>query len=317
MRVLVTGSSGYLGVVVCEVLARAGHDVRGLDVRRPPDPAQTGVAIAFVEASVTCLPELGQALAGCDGVVHLAGLSSDSACRRQPTLARAINLDASVALARLAIAQGCRRFVHASSASVYGNLDTAPQPETARPAPLSLYARCKLEVEGRLNALIPEGLEPVHLRQATLFGWSPRLRTDLAVNAMTRDAVQGRPIVIRGGGAQWRPFLHVRDAAHCLLAALEAPTAAIRGEVFNVGGQDSNLRIRDVARIVSGVYPGTQVVSAPDRPERRSYRLDCAKVGAGLGWRPAMSVEDGVRELGEALGAAEEGSACYSWRSAR
>lgn len=317
MRVLVTGGAGYLGIAACQVLASAGHAVRSLDVRRPPRSVAAAASIEWVEGSITCLPDVRRAVAACDAVVHLAGLSSDAACRAQPRLARRVNLDAALVLARVAQTQGCHRFVHASSASVYGNRDTLPQPEAATPQPLSLYARFKLDLEERLNAMVPEGLEPVHLRQATLFGWSPSLRADLAVNAMTREAVAGRPIVVRGGGQQWRPFLHVRDAARCLLAAVEAPAAAIVGEVFNVGSDAANLRIRDVAAIVQEVYPGTAIVILADPPDGRSYRLACGKVEARLGWRAEIGVAAGVRELGAALGGNEEVGECVSWRSVR
>lgn len=317
MRVLVTGGSGYLGVVVCQVLAQAGHTVRCLDVRQPPRALLTEWGAQYVEASLTCVPEVRKALAGCDGVVHLAGLSSDAACRREPQAARLVNLEAALTLAQLAQTQGCRRFVHASSASVYGNLDGAPQSESATPAPMSLYARFKLELELHLNAMAHPGFEVVHLRQATLFGWSPCLRNDLVVNAMTRDAIQGRPIVIRGGGGQWRPFLYVGDAARCFQAALEAPGPAVQGQSFNVGSDAGNLRIRDVARIVRGLYPRAPVVVVPDRPDRRSYQLNCSKVQNQLGWQAEVSVADGVRELGAALGAAEGVAECFNWRSAR
>lgn len=313
MRVLVTGGAGYLGTVVCQTLAEAGHTVRCLDVCLPPPASLPHPKVEVFEASVTCTPAVRSALDGCQAVVHLAGLASDGACQREPQLARAVNLDASLVLARLARRAGCRRFVHASSASVYGNRDDGPQGEDAPTAPLSLYARYKLQVEEALNRAAGPDFEPVQLRQATLFGLAPRLRRDLVVNAMTREAAWGRAVVVRGGGGQWRPFVHVRDAARAVLAALEAPAALVSGEVFNVAGAQANLRIADVADLVRQVFPATPLVVAPDPPDPRSYRVACVKLPTVLGWRSRMSVADGIRELATALDRPGGVAACVNW----
>ena len=307
MRVLVTGGAGYLGTVVCEVLAGAGCSVRCLDVLaardhfRAASPREGRPAVQWIGASITDPAAVRQALLGCDAVVHLAGLSSDGACARNPDLARAVNLEGALLVARLARTHGCSRFLHASSCSVYGAGGEELLTESAEPRPLSLYARYKLKAEAELDRLAAADFTLVHLRQATLFGYSPHLRKDLVVNAMTVDALRRGRILVHGGGGQWRPFLHVRDAASAFLAVLRAPVAAVRGEIFNVGADSANHRVDDIARIVCGEVPGTAVIRLPGAADARSYRVGFGKIAERLGWQPSLAVPAGVVELKERL----------------
>lgn len=212
-----------------------------------------------------------------------------------------VNLDASVQLAELAVRRGCRRFVHASSCSVYGAAGDALLTEDSPARPVTLYAQYKLRVEEVLNGMAGPAFVPVHLRQATLFGHSPRMRWDLAVNAMTADALHGGRIVVRGGGRQWRPFLHVRDAADAFAAVLAAPDAAVGGAIFNLGGGPANHQIIDVAEIVRSCVPHARVLVTLDEASAISYRVLSDRIARRLGWRAQRSVEHGVGELLEVL----------------
>lgn len=306
MEILVTGGAGYLGAVLCPELLGRGHHVRCLDAlihgRGPIEALLTHPGFQLLEGSITDTPVLSGAVLGCDAVIHLAGLADDRSCDAQPELARALNVDAALSLATVCRLFGVRRFVNASSCSVYGQGAEEVLSETSPVRPVSLYARYKVQVECALNEMAGPDFVPVHLRQATLFGYSPRMRLDLVVNAMTRDALRGGPLTVRGGGRQWRPFLHVADAASAFAVAVAAPEATVCGQAFNVGADRANHRIREIAEFVSGEFPGVPVVVAPDEPDPRSYRVSFGKIGR-LGWSSKRSVRDGVREMRRALSA--------------
>lgn len=304
MEILVTGGAGYLGAVLCGELLRRGHRVRCLDTlmygRESVQPLLESPGFRLLETSIADAASLPPAVSGCEAVIHLAGLADDRSCAAQPELARAVNVGAALHLAELCRDLGIHRFVNASSCSVYGDGGDEFLSETSPVRPVSLYARCKLEVERALNAMASGDFVPVHLRQATLFGFSPRMRFDLVVNAMTRDALAGGLLTVRGGGRQWRPFLHVADAAEALATAAEAEDAVVRGEVFNVGCNRANHRILEIAQLVQSELPGVRLALPVEEPDRRSYRVDFHKV-QGLGWSPRRTVRDGVVELSRAL----------------
>jgi len=302
MRVLVTGNEGYLGAIVAPRIASAGHDVAGLgsglfagcNLGPPPPHVPTRrVDIRDVEE---------EHLRGFDAVVHLAALSNDPLGDLAPEHTWAINHAASVRLARLARAAGVRRFLYASSCSVYGVAeDGALVDEDAPMRPTTPYAASKVRVEDDVRELADADFCPVFLRNATVFGFSPRLRADVVLNNLVGWAHLDGEVRVLSDGSPWRPLVHVRDVADAFLAALEAPTEAVHGRAFNVGSEGENHRVRDLATIAGDVCGArVSILGAPD-PDARSYRVSFARVREALpGFRTAWSARAGAEELRDA-----------------
>jgi nucleoside-diphosphate-sugar epimerase len=303
VKILVTGHGGYIGTVLVPVLQAAGHAVHGLDSGFFAgclfDPARLPVLPAVREDLRDVAAE---DLDGFDAVVHLANLSNDPLGNLDPGLTYAINHAATVRLARLARESGVRRFLFASSCSLYGRAGEGLVDETAPFHPVTPYGRAKMLAERDLAPLASEGFSPVFLRNATVYGVSPCLRFDLVVNNLTAWAVATGAVRMTSDGTPWRPLVHVEDVSRAVLAALEAPREAVHNEAFNVGATAENYRVRDVARIVGEEVPGCAVSFADGAsPDTRSYRVAFEKIAERLGWQPQKTVRDGVREVYAAL----------------
>ena len=304
MRVLVTGHDGYIGTVLTSLLHDAGHEVLGLD-------AGLFHACAFsasprVPARRADIRQHDAALFDdVSAVVHLANLSNDPLGNLSPGLTAEINHRATVGFARAARAAGVGRFVFASSCSLYGAAGQDAVTETAAFNPQTPYGEAKVLAERDLHALASSGFSPVSLRNATVYGASPRLRFDLVVNNLTAWAVSTGEIRMLSDGSPWRPLVHVRDVAAAAVAAVEAPREAVHDQAFNVGREGENYLIRDVAQIVGQEVPGCRVTFADGAsPDTRSYRVSFAKIADRLpAWRPTMTVRDGAREVRDAIGA--------------
>ena len=302
MRVLVTGHDGYIGTVLTELLQTAGHDVAGLDA---------GLFHACAFSPATAVPSRRADVRdvapfdGVDAVVHLANLSNDPLGNLRPGLTAAINHRATVRFAQAAREAGVSRFVFASSCSLYGAAGEADVAETAAFNPQTPYGEAKVLAERDLLPLAGRDFSPVFLRNATVYGVSPRLRFDLVVNNLTAWAVATGEVRMLSDGSPWRPLVHVRDVAAAAVAAVEAPREAVHGEAFNVGRAGENYQIRDVAEIVGREVPGCRVTFAPGAsPDSRSYRVSFDKIAERLpAWRPTWTVPEGVREVRDALAA--------------
>ncbi|MCC7372903.1 MAG: SDR family oxidoreductase [Chloroflexi bacterium] len=298
MRVLLTGHTGYIGTVMAPMLARAGHEVIGLD---------TGLFEGNLLGRADALPAMRldirdvaqDDLAGFDAIVHLAGLSNDPLGDLNADLTFEINHRASVRLARLARAAGVERFVFASSCSLYGASGDEMVTETAAFNPVTAYGSSKIKVEQDVAPLATDDFSPVFLRNATAYGASPRLRGDLAVNNLAGFAFTTGRVEIMSDGSPWRPFVHVEDISLGVLCALEAPREAIHNQAFNIGRDDENYQIRDVAEMVREAVAGSTVQYASDAsPDKRCYRVSFAKARDGLpGFRPTWSVKKGIEQL--------------------
>ena len=303
MRILLTGHDGYIGTVLVPILLRAGHDVVGLDASWF-SACRFGPSTQSIASTRGDVRDAGvDSLRGVDAVVHLANLSNDPLGNLDPGLTAAINADASVRLGELAREAGVGRFVFASSCSLYGAAGQDAVTEEADFNPVTAYGHAKVDAERGLGALASSSFSPVFLRNATVYGVSPRLRFDLVVNNLTAWAVATRQIRMLSDGSPWRPLVHVQDVAHAVLAALEAPREAVHGEAFNVGREGENYQIRDVATIVGEEVPGCDVTFADGAsPDTRSYRVSFDKIARVLpSWRPAWTVRDGVREVRDAI----------------
>ncbi len=306
MKILLTGHAGYVGTVATAVLTEAGHEVTGLETGyfvpchteglEPVDPART---IVKDVRDVTA-----EDLAGFDAVVHLAALSNDPMGDLAPELTAAINRDATIALAKLAKAAGVSRFVFASSCSIYGagNPDLLLD-ETAPVNPLTPYAASKVESEKGLLALADASFAPTFMRNATCYGLSPRLRTDLVLNNLVVSALSTGEVKLLSSGLSWRPLLHVRDLARAAAAILAADADKVRGEAFNVGQTSENHLVRDIATIVAEAVPGSRVTFAEGNTiDPRSYRVDFGKFAAAFpDFRFLHTAASGAKELVAAL----------------
>src|SRR5437868_2362477 len=302
MRILLTGSRGYIGTVMGPFLAGAGHDVVGVDTdlyrRSTFGPWRESVRTLCKDVREIQVPDLR----GFDAVVHLAALSNDPLGDLNPDLTYQINHLASVRLAELAKAAGVRRVAFASSCSNYGAAGDAPVDEEAQLNPVTAYGESKVRVERDVSRLADDSFSPTFLRCATAYGVSPRLRFDVVLNNLVAWAVTAGTVLLKSDGTAWRPIVHIEDIARAFLAVLEAPPSAVSAEAFNVGRDDQNFRIREIAEIVRETVPGCEVAFAADAsPDARNYRADFGKIGRVLpAFRPRWDARKGARQLREA-----------------
>jgi nucleoside-diphosphate-sugar epimerase len=279
MRVLVTGHHGYIGSVLAPALREAGHQVVGLDTFYYRD-CDFDDGSPFEPALAADLRDVRPAdLEGFDAVVHLAALSNDPLGDFNPNWTYAINRDGTIALAHAAKAAGARRFVFASSCSMYGAAEgDAALTEAAPLRPLTPYAESKVAAEEALSELAGNDFVPVSMRNATVYGVSPRLRLDIVLNNLVAWAHTTGAIRLQSDGSSWRPLIHARDVARAALALLEAPDEVVRGEAFNIGSEAQNYRIRELAEIVHNRLPHCEVTFAEGASaDPRSYRVDFSK----------------------------------------
>jgi nucleoside-diphosphate-sugar epimerase len=302
MRILVTGHLGYIGAVLAPLLAARGHDVAGFDadLYRGCDfgPEPSGVT-----GRIGDVRDVQRAdLAGFEAIVHLAALSNDPLGSLDPALTLDVNAEGTLKLARAARDAGVRRFIFASSCSMYGASGTDDALDESAPLrPLTAYAESKVRAEEGLFALAGPDFAPVSMRNATVFGASPRLRLDIVLNNLTAWAHTTGRIRLLSDGTAWRPLVHVRDLAKTALALLDAPEDRVRGEAFNVGSDAQNHLVRDLAQIVSHVTGCAVEMAEGSSADDRSYRVDFSKLRAAF---PELSLdwdaERGARELADA-----------------
>jgi nucleoside-diphosphate-sugar epimerase len=299
VKVLVTGHQGYLGTVMTPMLAEAGHEITGVDSGlfaecilgpRPVDPP--GFQLDLRDLTV-------EQLSGFDAVIHLAALSNDPLGNLEPNLTVEINYTASVRLAAMAREAGVSRFLYASTCSVYGVAGDHEVDEQAPLRPLTPYAESKVRVEADVAEMGDEDFSPVFLRNATAFGFSPRLRADIVLNNLVGHAVVSGKVLVLSDGTPWRPLVHVSDIARAFLAVLESPREATHCRAINVGSRANNVTVAEIAHtVVEAVDGSTLNITGEKGGDERSYRVDFSLMERLIPeFRPSWTVAEGAREL--------------------
>ncbi|MGO9373410.1 MAG: NAD-dependent epimerase/dehydratase family protein [Syntrophobacteraceae bacterium] len=301
--VLVTGGAGYIGSVLVRQLLAEGYRVRVLDILAAGGEALLEVAtnprFEFLKGDVRDASAVADALKGCWGVAHLAGIVGDPACRMQPELTRSVNITASEQLYDLAEKSGCERFVFSSTCSNYGRM-TDPDSfvdESSELAPVSLYAETKVHFEGyllgqhRSNRCLP-----TCLRFSTVYGFSPRVRFDLTVNEFTRELSLGRELAVFGEQF-WRPYCHVEDLAASVCLVLRSSREETAFEVFNVGDTSENYTKKMIVEEILTQIPTGRIQWVQKKEDPRDYRVNFDKIKGRLGFQISRRVPDGIAEI--------------------
>ena len=304
MRILVTGNRGYIGSVLAPMLQERRHEVVGLDTGYYDDSTLPPVPEPVRQIVKDVRDIEAEDLAGIEAVIHLAALSNDPLGELAPGLTEAINRDASITLGQLAKTAGVNRFVYASSQSMYGASDTEVEiDETTGNAQnaITSYARTKWEAEVALKELNGDAFTVVCMRPSTVFGASPRLRSDIVFNNFVGCAYTTGKIEIKSDGTPWRPVVHVQDVSNAFIAALEAPRELVNGESFNVGIESGNYTVRDLAEAAARAVPGCELAFTGEYKDNRSYRVSFKKILATLKdyYKPQWDLDKGGKELVE------------------
>lgn len=299
--VLVTGGAGYVGAVLVPKLLARGYRVRVLDLYLfGADVLPRAEGLEEIRGDLRDTARVRAALAGVDAVIHLACISNDPSFELDPALSRSINYDAFEPLVAMAADAGVRRFVYASTSSVYGVSDAPSVTEDHPLVPLTDYNKYKGLCEPILRRYESDAFTTVVIRPATVCGYSPRLRLDLTVNILTNHAVNTRRITIFGGSQQ-RPNIHIEDVTDLYVTLLELPRERIAGQVFNCGYQ--NHTVAELGEIVRGTVLREMpelapigIVSSPTS-DVRSYHISSERIERVLGWKPRRTIEDAVVDL--------------------
>jgi nucleoside-diphosphate-sugar epimerase len=296
VKVLVTGCGGYIGTVLVPHLLRRGYEVKCIDrlffgkdlishfINNP--------RFKLVEKDTRAIT--ASDVKGVDAIVDLAALSNDPAGELNPEWTMSINYRARANLAKLASELGVSRYILASSCSVYGRQATTVD-ENTEPNPLTTYAKANLLAERDVLPLASDKFTVTALRFATVYGPSVRMRFDLVINAMTLSAFNEGIIYVEGDGMQERPLVHVMDVARAISTVLEAPSDKINGQVFNVGSDEQNYKVIDMAHAVQSVVDGE--IRFRGMVDRRSYRVSFRKIKETLNFNAIYNVNDGVKQL--------------------
>jgi nucleoside-diphosphate-sugar epimerase len=296
--VLVTGGAGYVGSVLVPKLLADGHTVRVLDTYWFGDgvlaAAREHPNLTEIRGDMRDRVVLEKSLKGCTAVIHLACISNDPSFELDPALGRSINYDAFRPLVRIAKKHGVKRFVYASSSSVYGIKDEEYVTEELPLKPLTDYSKYKAMCEEVLAREREPGFTTLTLRPATVCGYAPRLRLDLSVNILTNLAYHNREITVFGG-EQRRPNLHIQDMTDLYVQTLRWPSEKIDGKAYNAGWQ--NLKIREIAELVKAEVSDDVLIVTSPTDDLRSYHVSSEKIRRELGWEPRYTVPDAIREL--------------------
>ncbi len=306
-RVLIVGGAGYLGSVLSRMLLEAGYQVCVLDSLIFGDLSVRELAknpnFELIKGDVRDIQVIHKSLQGVDAVIHLAAIVGDPASQKYPQDTIGVNYLATMTLALACKYYQINKFLFASTCSVYG-VGSNLLDENAPLHPVSLYARTKIESEKGILSLTDENFKPIIMRMSTLYGLSPRMRFDLVVNTFAKMITTEKKISIFGGN-QWRPLLHVKDAARAYLQALEQPVTKYENLIFNIGSDNQNYTIKQLGEMVKQTFPDTKVEILKENgtavADKRNYRVSFKKIHSGFGFSPQHSVLDALTEINAAI----------------
>ena len=298
-NVFITGGAGYVGAVLVPKLLKKGDKVTVLDLMiygeevLPKHPN-----LQSVKGDIRDQQLLKKILPGHDAVIHLACISNDPSFELNPTLGKSINLDAFEPLVKISKEAGVKRFIYASSSSVYGIKDEPNVHEGMTLEPLTDYSKFKMECEVILEKYRSNDFTTLTIRPATVCGYSPRLRLDLTVNILTNLAVNKGEITVFGG-EQKRPNIHIEDMTDLYITVLELPKEKISGKIWNAGYE--NHKVKEIAQMVKNVVGEKVNIITTTTNDNRSYHISSEKIKNDIGFTPKHTIEDAVRDLKNAF----------------
>ncbi|BAZ07638.1 NAD-dependent epimerase/dehydratase family protein [Calothrix sp. NIES-3974] len=299
MKVLVTGTEGYLGSLLPPLLIERGHEVIGVDTGYYKTGwlyNGTNITAKTLNKDIRHI-EL-EDLQGVDAIVHMAELSNDPTGQLAPNITYDINHKGSLRLANLAKKAGVRRFVYMSSCSVYGVATEGDVTEESPVNPQTAYAECKTLVERDVKPLADDNFSPTFMRNATAFGASPRMRFDIVLNNLAGLAWTTKQIKMTSDGTPWRPLVHALDICKAIVCTLEAPRDIVHNQIFNVGDTSNNYRVKEIAEIVAEVFPGCELSFGTQGADNRSYRVSFEKINTLLpGFKCDWDAQRGAKQL--------------------
>jgi len=306
-RIVVFGGAGYLGSVLTGQLLEEGFMVEVFDSLRfgdgPLSRFSAHPGFKLTKGDIRHIDEVSACIKDAYGVVLLASLVGEPACDKDTKETVDINYLASKSVVEICRYYEIERFIFASTDSAYG-IQEGIMYEDSPMNPISLYGQLKVQVEREIMSLATETFQPSILRMATIYGLSPRMRFDLVVNVLTLHAFVNEKITIHGG-AQWRPLVHVADAAKAYVMCLQAPIDVVGGEVFNVGSNEQNFQIGQIGDQIKSVFHEINVETVPQTPDLRDYYVNFDKITNALGYKVQRTVVDGIREIYSAFDSGE------------
>ncbi|MGJ5675539.1 MAG: NAD-dependent epimerase/dehydratase family protein [Nostochopsis sp.] len=299
MKILVTGTEGYLGSLLPPLLIQRGHEVIGVDTGF----YKVGWLYNGTEFTAKTLNKdirhiTPEDLQGVEAVVHMAELSNDPTGQLAPNITYDINHKGSIRLAKLAKEAGVRRFVYMSSCSVYGVATEGDVTEESSVNPQTAYAECKTLVERDVKPLADDDFSPTFMRNATAFGASPRMRFDIVLNNLAGLAWTTKEIKMTSDGTPWRPLVHALDICKAIACTLEAPRDIVHNQIFNVGDTANNYRVKEIAEIIADAFPGCKLSFGQQGSDNRSYRVSFEKINTILpGFKCDWNAQLGGKQL--------------------
>lgn len=316
MKVLVTGTEGYLGSLLAPFLMQRGHEVIGIDTGfYKAGWLYNGTQFTPKTINKDIRQIKSEDLQGVDAVVHMAELSNDPAGQLAPHITYEINHEGSVHLAKLAKAAGVQRFVYTSSCSVYGVATSDYVTEESPVNPQTAYAICKSLVERDVKPLASDNFSPTFLRNATAYGASPRMRFDIVLNNLAGLAWTTGEIKMTSDGTPWRPLVHALDIGKAIACTLEAPREVVHNQIFNVGDTAHNYQVKEVAKIVAETFPGCQLSFGSSDGDNRSYRVSFEKINQMLpGFKCDWNAQRGAQQLYEIFNQIDMSQETFQYR---